>query len=157
MLIQDPTERYKCVSPTEEGYLGLSHPLQEQYLSKVKVMTEWIPGNLQAWVPVPCTARVSWPDQQESLLSCTSIPARVGPSDWGHLSQEIWLLQFPSILYYSSQKTRQKFFLNMSVKQDSIFVSVFEKFSKSSPSSNPELLLLLDVFNIEPTFMLTNL
>lgn len=147
------------VLPTEEGYLGVSHPLEEQYSAKVKFMTEWIPGNIQS---LDASALHSARFLSGSAGVCSpahSIPACTGPSDWGHLSQEIWLLQFPSILYYSPQRTCQKFFLTMSVKQESIFASVFEKFSKSSPFSESWNLLPLNiyVFNMEPTFTLTNL
>lgn len=139
--------------------MGVSHPLEEQYSAKLKFMTEWIPSNIQS-----LNARVLHSARflSGSAGVCSparSIPAWMGPSDWGRLSQEIWLVQFPSILHYSSQRTCQKFFLTMSVKQESMFVSVFEKFSKSSPFSESWILLLLNiyVFNMEPTFTLTNL
>lgn len=148
-IIKDNREPACCLYKTQQKATSVFHPQRKDiwdYLIPCKSSTylKWrswpseFQASSRAWVPVSCAGRVSWPDQQESLLSCTSIPARVGPSDWGHLSQEIWLLQFPSLLHYSSQKTHQKFFLNMPVKQGSIFVSVFEKFSKSWPSSNPE-------------------
>lgn len=99
-----------------ESYLGASHHLQKQYSAKEKFTMKWVS---QACVCISRTAS-SW---------ASSVPACMGPSDSGSLSQEIWLLQ-PTV---SSQRTSQKLFWTTSVKQDSKLVWAFEKFSKSSP------------------------
>lgn len=99
---------------------------------------------------------------QSSRRSCcpaSSILACIGPSDLWYLGQGIWQFQHPSVLHYSSQSYSQKFFWTTSVKQDSIFVSAFEKFSKSLSLPVSCILLLLNtyVFNMEPMYALTNI
>lgn len=86
---------------------------------------------------------------QISRRSCSpasSIPAFMGLSDLWHLGQGIWQFQLPSVLHYSSQSYTEKFFWTMSMKQDSIFVSAFEKFSRSSPLPVSWILLLLNTY-----------
>lgn len=92
---------------------------------------------------------------QISRRSCSpasSIPACMGLSDLWHLGQGIWQFQLPSVLHYSSQSYTEKFFWTMSMKQDSIFVSAFKKFNRSSPLPVSWILLLLNtyVFNMGP-------
>lgn len=80
-----------------------------------------------------CTEHVSCLVQQESLLSHPLHSGLYGSFSLGRLSQGIWQLQLPSILHYSSQRTSQKFFWTMPIKQDSIFAWALERFSRSSP------------------------
>lgn len=99
-----------------ESYLEASHHLQKQCSAKEKFTRKWVS---QACVCISRTAS-SW---------ASSVPACMGPSHSGSLSQEIWLLS-PNVF---SQRASQKLFLNISVKQDSKLVWAIEKLSKSSP------------------------